>query len=80
MHKAFSFIPLPDFDISVIAVDPGLTDTNITRHMTMMKSIARYLIYPLFWPFMKSAKIGSQVVVHAALDPDMARCSGDYYV
>ncbi|KAJ0173445.1 hypothetical protein K1T71_010594 [Dendrolimus kikuchii] len=66
--------------VAVIAVDPGLSDTNITRHLPMMKSITRFFIYPLFWPIMKSSKIGSQVIVHAALDPSMERCAGDYYV
>ncbi|KAF9809778.1 hypothetical protein SFRURICE_000259 [Spodoptera frugiperda] len=66
--------------VSVVAVDPSLTDTNITRHMSMMKSVSRYVVYPIFWPFMKSAKIGSQAIVHAALDPALSDCSGDYYV
>ncbi|XP_022818151.1 retinol dehydrogenase 13-like [Spodoptera litura] len=66
--------------VSVVAVDPGLTDTNITRHMSVMKSVSRFVVYPMFWPFMKSSKIGSQVIVHAALDPALSDCSGDYYV
>ncbi|XP_026749446.2 retinol dehydrogenase 13-like [Galleria mellonella] len=66
--------------VSVAAVDPGFTDTNITRHLAMMKSITRFLVYPIFWPVMKTAKIGSQVIVHAALDPSVADSAGDYYV
>ncbi|KAJ8714267.1 hypothetical protein PYW08_007887 [Mythimna loreyi] len=66
--------------VSVVAVDPCLTDTNITRHMSMMKSVSRFFVYPLFWPFMKSPKIGGQVIVHAALDPVIEGASGDYYV
>ncbi|KAG6442011.1 retinol dehydrogenase 13 [Manduca sexta] len=66
--------------VSVAVVDPGLTDTNITRHMSMMKSFTRFFIYPLFWPVMKNAKTGAQVIVHAALDPKLDNCAGDYFV
>lgn len=66
--------------VSVIAVDPGLSDTDLTRHMSMMKSVSRYLVYPLFWPFMKSANIGAQTIMHAGLDPALSRSAGDYYV
>lgn len=70
----------PGTGVSVVAVDPSLTDTNITRHMSMMKSVSRFFVYPIFWPFMKSAKIGGQVILHAALDPEVEGASGDYYV
>ncbi|XP_004925724.1 retinol dehydrogenase 13 [Bombyx mori] len=66
--------------VATIAVDPGLVDTDITRHMSMMKSVTRFFIYPLFWPFMKKPEIGGQTVVHAALDPKLKDCAGDYYV
>ncbi|CAB3248670.1 unnamed protein product [Arctia plantaginis] len=71
---------LLETNVSVIAVDPGLTDTDLTRHMSMMKSITRFIVYPIFWPFMKSAKIGGQAILHAALDPALDKSSGDYYV
>ncbi|GBP32371.1 hypothetical protein EVAR_25626_1 [Eumeta japonica] len=61
-------------------VDPGLVDTDITRHMPMSKSITRYFIYPIFWPFMKNPKMGAQGIIHAALDPKMRKISGDYYL
>ncbi|XP_075983080.1 retinol dehydrogenase 13-like [Anticarsia gemmatalis] len=66
--------------VSVVAIDPCLTDTNLTRHMSMTKSVTRFLVYPLFWPFMKTAKIGGQAIVHAALDPALDKSAGDYYV
>ncbi|XP_028157569.1 retinol dehydrogenase 13-like [Ostrinia furnacalis] len=69
-----------DAGISVIAVDPGLTDTALTRHLPMTRSLTRYLVYPVFWPVMKTPKIGAQVILHAALDPKLRRCAGDYYV
>ncbi|XP_026332881.1 retinol dehydrogenase 13-like [Hyposmocoma kahamanoa] len=71
---------LLDSNVAVIAVDPGLTDTSLTRHMSMMKSVTRFLIYPIFWPFMKKPKTGAQVILHAALHDKMDTCAGDYYV
>lgn len=64
----------------MIAVDPGLTDTELTRNLPMMKSITSYLIYPLFWPFMKNPRMGSQPIVHAAIDSSTEKCTGDYFV
>ncbi|KAL0819365.1 hypothetical protein ABMA28_007488 [Loxostege sticticalis] len=69
-----------DSGISVIAVDPGHTDTDLTRHLPMSKSFTRFFVYPLFWPVMKTPKIGAQVIIHAALDPKLKKCAGDYYV
>ncbi|XP_059047272.1 retinol dehydrogenase 13-like [Achroia grisella] len=69
-----------DTGVTVAAVDPGFTDTDITRHLAMMKSITRFIVYPMFWPVMKTPKIGSQVILHAALDPSMADSAGDHYV
>ncbi|XP_060805113.1 retinol dehydrogenase 13-like [Amyelois transitella] len=66
--------------VSVLAVDPSLTDTDLTRHLPMSKSVTRFIIYPLFWPVMKSPKIGAQVIIHAALDAKLDGCAGDYFV
>ncbi|XP_061384413.1 retinol dehydrogenase 12-like [Danaus plexippus] len=66
--------------VSVIAVDPGFSDTDLTRNMAMMKSVTRFLVYPLFWPVMKRAMTGAQVILHAALDPALDGSAGDYYV
>ena len=51
----------PDKGVAVTAVDPGFTDTNLTRNLAMMKSITRFLVYPIFWPVMKRARTGAQV-------------------
>ncbi|XP_047994075.1 retinol dehydrogenase 13-like [Leguminivora glycinivorella] len=69
-----------DANITVAAVDPGLSDTNLSRHLAVSKSITRFVIYPLFWPVMKSPKMAAQAVVHAALDPDVAKTAGEYFV
>ncbi|XP_045537758.1 retinol dehydrogenase 13-like [Papilio machaon] len=71
---------LLESDVSVIAVDPGFSDTNLTRHMPMSKSMTRFIIYPMFWPVMKVPRAAAQVILHAALDDHLAKCTGDYYV
>ncbi|KAJ2944683.1 hypothetical protein O0L34_g4040 [Tuta absoluta] len=69
---------LLDSNIAVAAVDPGLTSTDLTRNMPMMKSVTRFIIYPLFWPVMKTPRLGAQVIIHAALDDKLQQCCGDY--
>ncbi|XP_073950119.1 retinol dehydrogenase 13-like [Choristoneura fumiferana] len=69
-----------DTGVTVVAVDPGLTDTELKRHLPMSKSITRFVIYPLFWPFMKSPKMAAQAILHAALGDDTGKSVGDYYV
>ncbi|CAH0728651.1 unnamed protein product, partial [Brenthis ino] len=69
-----------DTEVAVTAVDPGFTDTDLTRNLAMMKSITRFIVYPIFWPVMKKPRTGAQVVLHAALGPELEASKGDYYV
>ncbi|XP_041969192.1 retinol dehydrogenase 13-like isoform X2 [Aricia agestis] len=66
--------------VAVSAVDPGFSDTYITRHLPMSRSFTRFFVYPLFWPVMKNARTGAQTILHAALDPALADTKGDYFV
>ncbi|CAG5004405.1 unnamed protein product [Parnassius apollo] len=66
--------------VAVAAVDPGFTDTDLTRHLPMSHSLTRFVVYPVFWPVMKLARTGAQVILHAALDPKLDNCKGDYFV
>lgn len=82
-YGGYSWTELPsptDYDVAVTAVDPGFTDTELTRNMAMMKSITRFVVYPLFWPVMKKARTAAQTVLHAALAPELQKSKGDYYV
>ncbi|KAL4713048.1 hypothetical protein ACJJTC_001102 [Scirpophaga incertulas] len=66
--------------VSVVVVDPGLTDSRLTRHLAPWRSAGRLLVYPLFWLFMKSPASAAHSVLHAALAPDLARGAGGYYL
>jgi len=66
--------------VTVNALHPGIVDTNITRHMSFMKSyMATLILRPLFWPFVKSAKQGAQTTLYCALDPSLDRVTGKYF-
>ncbi|CAG4956944.1 unnamed protein product [Colias eurytheme] len=67
-------------DIAVIAVDPGFADTELSRNLAMRKSLTRFVVYPVFWPVMKKPRVAAQTVLHAALEPALQRCKGDYFV
>jgi len=66
--------------ITVNALHPGIVDSNITRHMSFMKSyMATLFLRPLFWPFVKSAKQGAQTTLYCALDPSLDQVTGRYF-
>ncbi|XP_038206574.1 retinol dehydrogenase 13-like [Zerene cesonia] len=71
---------LLETDIAVIAVDPGFSDTELSRHLPMRKSMTRFVVYPLFWPVMKKPRVAAQTILHAALEPALQKCKGDYFV
>lgn len=71
---------LKDTGVTVNAVHPGLVDTEIIRHMGFFNSwLATILLKPFVWPFIKNPKGGAQVVVFAALDPDLENVTGEYF-
>ncbi|XP_055319861.1 retinol dehydrogenase 13-like [Sitodiplosis mosellana] len=65
--------------VTVNAVNPGLVDTEITRHMGVFKSLSGMIFRPLTWPFLKTPKSGAQTTIMAALEPRLANKSGLYY-
>lgn len=65
--------------VHVYAVYPGWASTEITRYMPHeLSMISSTLLSPLRL-FARTARIGSQVILHCALDPDAANDTGKYY-
>jgi len=62
--------------VTVNAVHPGITNTNISRYT---HSYLRWVTYPFTWPFIKSAKKGAQGVIHVALSEKLKGVSGKYF-
>nr|XP_014089225.1 retinol dehydrogenase 13 isoform X1 [Bactrocera oleae] len=69
--------------VSANALHPGVVDTELFRHMGFFNSFfAKYInlfFKPLFWPFTKSPKNGTQTTLYAALDPELVNISGKYF-
>ncbi|XP_031616470.1 retinol dehydrogenase 12-like [Contarinia nasturtii] len=65
--------------VTVNAVNPGLVDTKITRHMGVFKSFSGVIFKPLTWPFLKTSRSGAQTTLMVALDPKFDSISGLYY-
>lgn len=65
--------------VNVYAVHPGVVDTEIIRHMSVLNNIlTRIFLKPFAWPFIKAPDQAAQTVLYAALDPSIADASGSY--
>lgn len=67
-----------DTGVTVNAVYPGISTTDISRHLPFYNSFTRFFIKPVAWLFLKSAAKGSQTLVHAAIDPELENVSGKF--
>ncbi|XP_017132911.1 retinol dehydrogenase 13-like [Drosophila elegans] len=66
--------------VTVNALHPGLVDTGLARNWAFFQTIfGKYLIQPLFWPFLKTPKSGAQTSIYAALDPELEKVTGLYF-
>ncbi|XP_017132780.1 retinol dehydrogenase 11 isoform X2 [Drosophila elegans] len=70
--------------VTVNALNPGIADTEIARNMIFFQTkFAQYvvetLLRPLLWSVMKTPRNGAQTTLYAALDPDLAKVSGQYF-
>lgn len=66
--------------VTVNAVHPGIVDTELMRHMGIFNSFfAKIFVYPLMWPFLKTAVSGAQTSLYVALDPDLEQTTGQYF-
>ncbi|XP_075223972.1 retinol dehydrogenase 14-like [Lycorma delicatula] len=63
--------------VTVNAVNPGVVDTDLVRHMSYCKSVLSLLfVKPIMWPFIKSPRQGALPVLYVALDPGLENVSG----
>lgn len=73
---------LKDTNVYVYSVDPGITNTNITRHMGFFNSmISGNIAKPFLWLFEKTPFQATQGLLHVILSPDLAyaSASGKHY-
>lgn len=67
-------------NVTVNSVYPGLTNTDITRHMSYQKSIfGRMWVKPLTWFLTRTPKQAAYRIISAALDPNYKEMSGVYF-
>ncbi|XP_037087024.1 retinol dehydrogenase 13-like [Pollicipes pollicipes] len=65
--------------VSCNAVHPGLSATELNRHMSFYNSwLAAVVVKPLQWFALKTAAQGAQGIVYAAAEPTLADISGEY--
>ena len=73
---------LPNY-VKTVSVNPGLSRTQIFRHVLdpspVFNFIVMRLFYPLFWLVSKSAEEGAQTPLFCALCPFEELESGKYY-
>ena len=67
---------LKDTNVYVYSVDPGLTNTKITRHMGFFNSIiSGNIAKPFLWLLEKTPFQASQGLLYTILSPDIANHS-----
>lgn len=66
--------------VSTYVVHPGLTKTNLGRNLSINNSmISGNMVKPFLNITMKNVDQGIQTILMCALDPDLAKESGNYY-
>ncbi|KAG5670634.1 hypothetical protein PVAND_000882 [Polypedilum vanderplanki] len=71
---------LKDTKTTVNALHPGVVKTELARHVEKMNFLFNSKILSFFMYFFnKTAKQGAQTTIYAALDPDLANVSGQYF-
>ncbi|KAH8396956.1 hypothetical protein KR215_006813, partial [Drosophila sulfurigaster] len=72
--------------VTVNAVHPGVVNTELGRHMKILKNffgrvsiVFSLVITCLLWPILKTPKSGAQTTLYAALDPELNGVTGLYF-
>lgn len=64
-------------NVTVNSCHPGVVQTELGRYMN--ENVRKYIIRPIFSPFMKTPKEGAQTSIMLAVDPDLEKSSGKYF-
>ncbi|XP_044738480.1 retinol dehydrogenase 13-like [Chrysoperla carnea] len=66
--------------VTVNAVHPGVVDTELIRHIDMLKnSLVAFFYKPFSWLLFKTPIQGAQTTLYAALDPSLEKVTGKYF-
>ncbi len=64
--------------VNVYCLSPGMARTNLGRHVPSAK-LLKFILWPLAWLLVKSARQGSQTVIYCAVSQEIKNESGKYY-
>uniref|UniRef100_A0A0L8GQG5 Retinol dehydrogenase 13 n=2 Tax=Octopus bimaculoides TaxID=37653 RepID=A0A0L8GQG5_OCTBM len=66
--------------VTVNAVYPGVTNTNLGNHLGINKSyISSILLWPIKWILLKTPMQGAQTALFCSVDPSLETVSGHYF-
>ncbi|EDW89216.1 retinol dehydrogenase 12 [Drosophila yakuba] len=66
--------------VTVNALHPGVVNTELFRNTPFLGSrFGKFIIAPLIWIFIKTARNGAQTTLYTALDPSLENVSGRYF-
>ncbi|XP_054710865.1 retinol dehydrogenase 13-like [Uloborus diversus] len=68
---------LDSTNVTVNALHPGGVRTRIARNA---RWFIKYIIVPIVYPFLKTAKSGAQTTIHLAVSDEVENISGEYFV
>lgn len=71
---------LKNTNVTVNALHPGIVDTELMRHMSVVNSFfGKIFVYPFLWLFTKRPDSGAQTTLYCALDERLEKVSGKYF-
>lgn len=66
--------------VTVNCVYPGVTDSDLTRHLSFYSSwLAAVFVKPFMWPFIKHPKQGARTIIYLAIDDRIQNVTGKYF-
>lgn len=66
--------------VTANALHPGIVDTELMRHMSIVNSFfGKIIVYPFLWLFSKRPSSGAQTTLFCALDETITKINGKYF-